>query len=674
MPRLIRLPLALVVALGGPASADPHPSPDVPRPFITLRLDSSSPGDALSSKLVELSEPVTVTVPARTPPENAMHAFCGGSYTNTWLKAVQDLNGPLAERPYVQTLRLPACALFKRIPPKTTLQPGETFDDVLHRVLPVTQQRGAMLCLPGPGECQLVPALRAVSAINGGKRTQLDALRPGQQVQLPASPEWTTVFLKRGIDPAVAVADVLKAARQDGLPVSANPPAHLALVAPLSADDRYVKGTPCDPEAGVPPPGFPWDEERLRSAVAYLMQRRPKPKQTVIRVADTGFRGMGHPDAFPCRLLAVNLDSLDPYDTGCGSGTFGWGLTPESHEIRPPLDAPAGDHPEHGTEVADLALGPAFLRDDPRLAEFIQLDVARVFHGATPIDGDILVSLSNHPPEAAVVNLSVGGPSEVNGLGQALRTAQLGDELLVVAAGNEPIDIGVGANRRWPASLNGGVVDPFGQVMMVVGAYGPDLRPTAFTSYGDPVDILAPGCRIMVRNMDGTTSTVFGTSFAAPFVTFTAAMLHAAGLGAGEIKRRIVMSGDWDDHLKYVVRSKARLNVARALQVFDDVVVGRDGQDYPPNKVWPDRTDLPVCEGETIKRVDLARIDVADQEALTLTISENRPDGTWNPPRLCKAVGEGFTLQGRTDTVPWRSVSAIVFASRNAAADPVAVR
>lgn len=69
----------------------------------------------------------------------------------------------------------------------------------------------------------------------------------------------------------------------------------------------------------------------------------------------------------------------------------------------------------------------------------------------------------------------------------------------------------------WPAA--------FPQVI-AVGAVGADFRPTGFSTRGDHVAVCAPGERVFTAALDGYQRAT-GTSFAAPFVTATVALMIA---------------------------------------------------------------------------------------------------------------------------------------------------
>jgi subtilisin family serine protease len=62
--------------------------------------------------------------------------------------------------------------------------------------------------------------------------------------------------------------------------------------------------------------------------------------------------------------------------------------------------------------------------------------------------------------------------------------------------------------------------------VIATGAFGADGRPTAFSTYGAHVALCAPGERVFTAALEGYQRAT-GTSFAAPFVTATVALMIA---------------------------------------------------------------------------------------------------------------------------------------------------
>jgi hypothetical protein len=120
---------------------------------------------------------------------------------------------------------------------------------------------------------------------------------------------------------------------------------------------------------------------------------------------------------------------------------------------------------------------------------------------------------------AQVINLSIGGPDYSTVMATAVARAHAAGVVVVAAAGNDSSQ-----QAHYPASLPS---------VISVAAYGPDGAALAEGTYNSQVDIAAPGSQIAILAEDGTVRIGRGTSFAAPYVSATAALLrrHRPDLG-----------------------------------------------------------------------------------------------------------------------------------------------
>lgn len=120
---------------------------------------------------------------------------------------------------------------------------------------------------------------------------------------------------------------------------------------------------------------------------------------------------------------------------------------------------------------------------------------------------------------ARVINLSLGtnesfgGPTDIQ---LAIDYAWSQGALIVAAAGNGGADQVGDPALDYPARLRN---------VVSVAALGENGRRASFSNYGTGLGITAPGERILTLNGNNGLHYLFGTSFAAPFVTATAALL-----------------------------------------------------------------------------------------------------------------------------------------------------
>ncbi len=222
---------------------------------------------------------------------------------------------------------------------------------------------------------------------------------------------------------------------------------------------------------------------------------------TTIAVLDSGVDG-SHPDLVG--VLGDGYDALDPD----GDGTSD--TSDRGHGTR--VAGVAGAEVGNGIGIAGMAPGvellPVRVLDD-----FGEGD------GASIADGVLWASGQG----ADVINLSLGGVGRDGVLTLAIEHARRQGSLVVASSGNS-------AERGNP------IVYPAAEPStLAVGAVGQDLGRAPFSSYGDWLDLVAPGTSITTtcpiglteRCTDGYDLFSSGTSFAAPFVSGTAALLAA---------------------------------------------------------------------------------------------------------------------------------------------------
>ncbi|RSD11950.1 type VII secretion-associated serine protease mycosin [Amycolatopsis eburnea] len=133
---------------------------------------------------------------------------------------------------------------------------------------------------------------------------------------------------------------------------------------------------------------------------------------------------------------------------------------------------------------------------------------------------------------AKVINLSLAGHDDFPVIRDAVTYAVARDALVVAAAGNAQKDTS-GELPSYPAAYPG---------VLGVGAVDIDGARLAGSQIGPYVDIVAPGAKVLTTTRAGGHAYVDGTSFAAPFVSGTAALVRSAWpeLSAAQVTQRLL--------------------------------------------------------------------------------------------------------------------------------------
>ncbi len=155
---------------------------------------------------------------------------------------------------------------------------------------------------------------------------------------------------------------------------------------------------------------------------------------------------------------------------------------------------------------------------------------------ALRIDPQVLADGIRYAADAGakVVNLSLAGYDDHAAVRDAVAYAVAKDALVVAAVGNGQQDA---ALPSFPAAYDG---------VLGVGAVDIDGARMSGSQIGAYVDIVAPGAKVVATTRIDGHSYVDGTSFAAPFVSATAALVRAArpDLNAAQVSQRLIATAD----------------------------------------------------------------------------------------------------------------------------------
>jgi subtilisin family serine protease len=207
----------------------------------------------------------------------------------------------------------------------------------------------------------------------------------------------------------------------------------------------------------------------------------------------------------------------------------------------------------HGTSVASIAAaaddGTGMVGLCPHcsvIAVKVLRDGADTVSKFTTAQG--IVWAADHG--ADIINLSLGGPDDDVAERDAVAYAQSRGALVVAAAGNEGTNV-----PQFPAGYPG---------VLAVASATDQERLSVTSSFGDWVDVAAPGTEMLAAGLHGTYGYVSGTSFAAPLAAGVAGLLlsRVPGLDAATLADDIVSGAE-----PLLFTSLRRVNAARAMRL-----------------------------------------------------------------------------------------------------------
>ncbi|ESZ62459.1 S8 family serine peptidase [Mesorhizobium sp. C120A] len=344
-------------------------------------------------------------------------------------------------------------------------------------------------------------------------------------------------------------------------------------------------------------------------------------KSATVGIIDTGISEIG--DSFfklaffspnPRELVGTQDTDDDVPQNNFVDDIYGINFNSRSGDVRPYPDD--SEIRSHGTKMSAIILG------GPRIATewtgkptvpLIRLKVVNFESARDPgatVGAENLAGAIGYLADqgADVINMSLSSGQNIFPVSQMITAKQ--NVLFVVAAGNAKS--GEGRNIDFsplvfPARYGGRSGD-HKRTVVTVGAHDLQGEKAAFSNYSSQfVDLLAPGCSVPTRDDQGNPVEDNGTSPAAASVSFVAALLNTLGFAdPGSVKNRLLTSVDFNEKLKDTVWSSGRLNVIKAISVWDDVIQTTDMK-YKFVKI-KDRASLNRYCSESSLRPDIGRV------------------------------------------------------------------
>ena len=341
-------------------------------------------------------------------------------------------------------------------------------------------------------------------------------------------------------------------------------------------------------------------------------------------------------DEFPAvtgagQVIAV-IDSGINYNHPSLGGGFGPGFKVVGGYDFVDNDIDPMDTSGHGTEVAGVLAGNAFTVSGDMyrgIAPDASLVALRVDGGDGFVpDARVEASLRyiiDHPElNVSVVNLSYGSEhfdvaTSSPVYGDEIKTLSDGGVIIVAASGNNGVAAGPGVQS--PSSdanvLSVGSVNRFNVI-------------SEFTERGALLDLLAPGEQVYTDKLPDTYGSVAGTSFSAPYVAGSVALMRSIdpSLSIKDVRSIFRAAGavtqDGDDEFGATTSGRyARLDLYGALKLTDSRQPGPSSQDAIFGR-------LGNTNSVVVDQYGVTHFAYYDSEATTLKYATRSPEGFWS--------------------------------------------
>lgn len=176
------------------------------------------------------------------------------------------------------------------------------------------------------------------------------------------------------------------------------------------------------------------------------------------------------------------------------------------------------DYNGHGTHVAGTIAAQENEAGVIGVAPEAGLLIVKVLNKAGSGKYDWIIKGIHYAIEqkADIISMSLGGPTDVPELHEAIKTAVNNNILVVCAAGNEGDGDDSTNEFAYPGAYN---------EVISVGAINLERGSSEFTNSHNEIDLVAPGEGITSTYLNGKYATLSGTSMAAPHVSGALALI-----------------------------------------------------------------------------------------------------------------------------------------------------
>lgn len=178
------------------------------------------------------------------------------------------------------------------------------------------------------------------------------------------------------------------------------------------------------------------------------------------------------------------------------------------------------DYNGHGTHVAGTIAAQENEAGVIGVAPEAGLLIVKVLNKAGSGKYDWIIKGIHYAIEqkADIISMSLGGPTDVPELHEAIKTAVNNNILVVCAAGNEGDGDDSTNEFAYPGAYN---------EVISVGAINLERGSSEFTNSHNEIDLVAPGEGITSTYLNGKYATLSGTSMAAPHVSGALALIKS---------------------------------------------------------------------------------------------------------------------------------------------------